>query len=232
MRYRRSVLGPGWLTLQTALFIGVISLVFSGIFGIAIQRFLPFFTVSFVMWTYLSSSLLEGAGSLGACQSLVKDKGLHPYLGIGATFWRINFHFLHNLPIVILVFLYFQPSSWKGLLMALPGFALFFLFCGLLIHVVAPIAVRFHDVKLILESMVTLLFPVSPIFWEPASIPQGRSFILTYNPVYHLFEIWRAPLMDGVFASSSFVVVVAMLVVLLGLSALSHKAYKRVALWM
>src|SRR6202051_1205821 len=48
-RYRRSVLGPFWITLSTGIFILLLGVIYSRLFKMDVANYLPFLTVGFVV---------------------------------------------------------------------------------------------------------------------------------------------------------------------------------------
>ena len=59
-RYRRSRVGAFWLTINIAVMIGALGLVFGTIFGQPMREFLPFLAVGLIVWNFISSSINEG----------------------------------------------------------------------------------------------------------------------------------------------------------------------------
>src|SRR5579859_4676877 len=60
-RYRRSTIGPFWVTLSVGIQAAVMGLLLGYLFKTQTNRFLPFVCISLVTWTFLSSALSEGA---------------------------------------------------------------------------------------------------------------------------------------------------------------------------
>src|ERR1700686_2821463 len=55
-RYRRSVIGPFWITLSMGIFILVLGVIYSRLFHTDLQTYLPYLTVGFVVWGFISAS--------------------------------------------------------------------------------------------------------------------------------------------------------------------------------
>lgn len=60
-RYRRSLLGPLWITIATAVTAVAMGLLYSQLFGNEIDTFLPYVMLGFIFWGFISGSILEGA---------------------------------------------------------------------------------------------------------------------------------------------------------------------------
>src|SRR5262249_31738487 len=63
LRFRRSVLGVGWIFINLAVMLLAIGVVYGKLLGQDIAGFLPFLTVGVVAWGYLTSSILEGGNA-------------------------------------------------------------------------------------------------------------------------------------------------------------------------
>src|SRR5579862_6111085 len=56
-RYRRSVLGPFWLTASMGIFVIALGLLYSELFQQSVADFIPFFCVGILVWNLIASYL-------------------------------------------------------------------------------------------------------------------------------------------------------------------------------
>ena len=56
-RYRRSKLGPFWLTISMGVMIGMIGIVFGQVLSSPMQEYLPFLATGIILWTCFSSKV-------------------------------------------------------------------------------------------------------------------------------------------------------------------------------
>ena len=66
---------------------------------------------------------------------------------------------------------------------------------------------NFRDIPQLVGSIVQIVFFITPIMWRPELL-KNRTFIATANPLYHLVEIVRAPLLGMAPSSASYYAVV------------------------
>jgi len=59
-RYRRSVLGPFWITISLGAFIHGLGFIYSPLVGGGTASFLPFVTFGFIAWQFISQLVLDG----------------------------------------------------------------------------------------------------------------------------------------------------------------------------
>ena len=53
-RYRRSVLGPFWITISMAIFIALLGVIYSHIFNIGLKTYLPYLSLGYIIWGFIS----------------------------------------------------------------------------------------------------------------------------------------------------------------------------------
>ena len=196
-RYRRSILGPFWITISMGTLVGGLGFLYAGLFKIEVADYLPFIAVGFVVWGLVSSLLTEGCAAFISAESIIKQVALPLSIHVYRVMWRNFIILAHNAIIYVIVAVFFsvQPG-WTGFL-ALPGLALLCLngaWMGLLLGLVSA---RFRDVPQIVASVVQIAFFLTPIIWKPELLPE-RALLLDLNPFFHFVEVVRAPLLGHV----------------------------------
>lgn len=194
--YRRSVVGPFWLTLGTGAQIATIGLVFGVIFKVKLEDYFPYLATSIVLWTFISSTVLEGAQALIASESMIRQLKLPVLTYVIRVVWRNLLTLGHNLVILPIVFIIFQvPLTWSVLLI-LPGILLLVLSLTFISYIAAFASARFRDIPPILNSLLMVAFYLTPVMWQANQIGDalGR-FLIGLNPLYHLVQIVRLPLL-------------------------------------
>ena len=195
-RYTRTVFGPFWLTLSSAIFLVAFSLIYSKLFNQDIRTYLPYLTASFLPWILFSSMVTE------SCTAFTAEKGTisnwqFPYsICVYRLLYRNTIVFLHNVLILLVVYLVFGLALSWNILWLLPGLALFgtnALWIGLLL---GTLCARFRDVQPLVASLLQITMFVTPIFWRPEMLGGGkRAVFVDGNIVYHAIVIIRDPLL-------------------------------------
>ena len=72
-RYRRSTLGPLWITIATGVMAVALGLLYSILFQIPLAEFLPHVTVGLIMWGFISGCIKEGSEVFIANEGLIKQ---------------------------------------------------------------------------------------------------------------------------------------------------------------
>nr|WP_245945855.1 ABC transporter permease [Corynebacterium senegalense] len=199
-RYRRSALGPLWITIATGVMALALGLLYSMLFQISVREFLPHVTVGFIIWGFISGCIKDGANVFIENEGLIKQLPSALSVHVYRLVWRQLLFLAHNMVIwVILVLVFRIPLGWS-VLWAVPALALLVLNGVWVTMLFGIIATRFRDVAPLLEALVQLLFYVTPIVWTTSTLKeQGgevaqRARIAELNPLYHYLEIVRAPL--------------------------------------
>lgn len=229
-RYARSVIGPFWITLQTAIFVGCIGFVFSAISNVSVRDFLPYFAVSFVMWNLLAGATNNATTTLLGAGGFIKDRGIPAYIFYVQCFFRHVLFLAHNIVVPIALFVFLGGTSLFGVVAAIPGIVIFMLVTLCLSLVAGTLATRYRDVQPLVESLMNLAFLASPIMWKPHLVA-GREYLLDFNPVVHLLAIWREPLLNGVMPWQSFGISLAILAVLALMTWFAVSRLKNAAFW-
>ena len=102
--------------------------------------------------------------------------------------------FAHNFVIYFGVLWYFQIWPGAVALLAVPGLLLVLLNGAAVTLLIGMVSARFRDIPQLINSIVQIVFFVTPIMWKPELL-RTRSYIAEFNPFYHLVEIVRAPLL-------------------------------------
>lgn len=230
-RFRRSVLGPFWITLSMGILVGALGMVFGGIFKQDIGTFLPYLAIGLIFWGLLTAAINEGATVFISAEGFIRDVPMP----ISAHFYRLMARNLiiwgHNMAIYLFVFIVFMRFVNLNFLWFFPGFLLFVLNTAWITLVVGILSTRFRDIPQVIANVLQVVFFITPIFWSLDSFPDRPAFI-TWNPIYHLIEIVRAPLLGEVAPIESWIVAGVLCIVGMSVAAwLYGRAHSRIPFW-
>jgi ABC-2 type transport system permease protein len=252
-RYRRSVLGPLWITIGMGVTALGTGLLYALILDVNIATFLPFVTVGFIVWSFLSGCLLEGLQTFIANEGLIKHLPAPLSVYVLRTIWRQTLMLLHNLIVYVIVAAIFffaisheytmapdghgthQPGLGWSFLLVVPGFLLVAINGGWVSMLLGIISTRYRDIPQVINAIIQLLFYGTPIVWTVDTLSKQKDVaqaILNWNPLYHLVQVMRAPLIGQQIEPLSWIVSVGLGVVGWGLALLAMKNYRaRISYW-
>ena len=207
-RYRRSMLGPFWLTISTGILVGAMGPLYGRLFGQDISAYFPYLAISLVTWLLISTTVNELCLAFIAAEGFIKQIKLPLTIHVLRVVWKNLIVFAHNLVIVALVLLFFPPPLSINLLLF--PIALFFVvinavWLGILLGLMCA---RFRDIPQIVGSLMQVALFLTPVMWKAEML--GRNiYAAKINPIFHFLEIVRQPLLGGSVPVLSWLVVIA-----------------------
>lgn len=196
-RYRRSFIGPLWVTLTLGATVTGVSLVYGAILQQPFAAMLTFVALGLIFWQFFSGVLAEGCGALADAASLVTQTQLPVSAHVLRVVTRQVVVLGHNMLVFVALLPLWLGDVGPAMLLALPG-VLLALLCGAAGALLLALAcARFRDVSPMVANGLQLAFFVSPIFWRPDLLGEHAA-ILALNPFHHLLEVTRGPLLGTV----------------------------------
>lgn len=195
MRYRRSTLGPFWISVNLAVMVVTIGILYSIIFRMEYSEYVPYFAAGIVGWTLIASILTESTTAFIVSESLIKQAKMPLCIHICRIISRNCIIFLHNF-LVLLICMFVFPKYFQWRLLFLPISLLwlsviFFLLCLF----VSIFSTRYRDVPQLIANILQIAMFFTPIIWNIAIIPFEFRWLVLLNPFYHLVELIRAPIL-------------------------------------
>lgn len=231
-RYRRSTLGPWWITISMSLFIVLLGLIYSKLFDQDIAIYLPYIALGMITWGFVSNTMIEACNSFIEGTGIIKQIRLPLSLFPIRMIWRSFIVLLHTAVAFIPIALYLRLEIGFGALMALPGLALVVTNQVWISILIGILSTRYRDVTPLVQAIVPISMFATPIMW-PASALKNARYIADFNPFYHLIQLVRAPLLGEQAALESWIVVGSMCIVGYALAAaLLTTARKSLVYWL
>ncbi|RJT40118.1 ABC transporter permease [Mesorhizobium waimense] len=198
-RWRRSFFGLFWSILQPLGLTLLLSLVFSRIFGMRITEYAPYILSGMIMWEYVAGSVIGGSLAFVQADAYIKQTR-HPLAiyTLRNALTGLIILVTASLALILWVLLVMPQNFGWCWFAALTAFPILGLVAWPGATITAYIAVRFRDLPHALGLIMQAMWFVSPIYFEAATFRNGDLHVLVdYNPIYHLLQIARAPLLHG-----------------------------------
>jgi ABC-2 type transport system permease protein len=236
-RYRRSVLGPIWITISMAVTAVALGVLYAGLFGNDLAVQLPYILVGFIVWAFISGCISEGSEVFIANEGLIKQLPAPLSVHVYRLTWRQVLFFAHNLIVYAVMLVVFPQSLGWASLTALPAFVLLAVNGAWVALLLGIVTTRFRDLAPIIQSLVQLLFFLTPIVWiyddllKNAAVAE-RARLVEFNPLLHFIEIIRQPMLGQEQHLRHWVVVLVITVVGWAVTMVALRRYRsRVAYW-
>lgn len=230
-RYRRSVLGPLWLVLGTALGTLGLGVVWGRLLDLDLQVFVPSLVTGLVVWQLIAGSIIEASHTFTKNSRLIRNVKT-PYLVFPIqVLLRQLINFFHNFFVVIVVLMIFPPTLNWSVFLLVPNFFLVALNLLWMILVLSIFAARYRDVDQLIAAAMPILFFLSPVIYQPYQLGVKTAWVWI-NPFSHLISLVRYPLQGMV--TPMFIYLTAAILLLIGWMfslLLLNKKYSRIAFW-
>jgi len=226
-QYRRTFVGAFWQTLETLMFVAVITLLLGTAFGREINEYAVYVAVGVVGWNILSNAISDGPRVFINHGGMIQNMKIN-LLGlvirkVGAQFYQFCF----DLPVALVAVLVLAPTIETGFGSAAEGevqaglsFAALTSLLAIVVFIINAawislflgcVGVFFRGLRFALPAFMRFMFFTTPIFWYG---DRGiRSIVATYNPLAHFLEIFRGPLIGNEIDLVSWTVVGAVTVI-------------------
>ncbi|EIO8741749.1 ABC transporter permease [Salmonella enterica] len=197
-RYRRSVLGPFWLTISMGVTITAMGPLYGSLFGSGAGNYIMHLTTGMIFWAFLSSTVNDCCSVFNDSASVIKQSDLPFHLYILRVFYRQLTIMAHNCIIIPPVMLLTGATVSAGLFLLVPALILTaatLVSAGMML---AIFCTRYRDMGPVVQSVITLYFFITPVIWAPTQLPAARREFVDYNIFYYYMEILRKPLTGAV----------------------------------
>ena len=231
-KFRRSTLGPFWLTLSLGIFVVTLSFLRSKLSEGGVGEVMPTVATGLIFWTLFRGILDQSTSAFMGAKGYIRNVPLP----ISVHFYRVVASniivWMHNMIIYFFVLAFFIRDISPSFLLFPLGLSLMVLNASFLGLIIGIISARFRDTPPIISSILQILFFLTPIFWSPENFKDRPAFV-DWNPIYHLIELTRAPLLGNWPDAFSWIVVSAL--TLLGAAVaipLYGRSYARIPYWL
>jgi ABC-type polysaccharide/polyol phosphate export permease len=183
--------------LQPLLMMLVLQVVFSALFRFDLPNYPVYALAGILFWNFFSQSIVSSMNSLrGNAQLLQKlpvPKGVFPLATVISGVINLGFALV---PLFLLLLVTGHPLTPALLFLpvAILIAALFTLGAGLLL---SPLAVFFQDMVELVGVLLMLLLYLTPIFYPKEIVPGRMLWLVRFNPVRSILEVFRDPIYQG-----------------------------------
>ncbi|WP_339051201.1 ABC transporter permease [Rickettsiella endosymbiont of Xylota segnis] len=233
LRYRRSTLGPFWITISMAITIYTMGVLYGHLFKIDLALYYPFLATGILGWNLISLIVNDATMTFVNADQFIKQMK-QPYSFFMFQSVTRNFIiFFHNILVLIPLIFFFHLKININTL---------FIFISLLIlwinaisysTILALLGTRFRDIPILVASLIQIVFFMTPIMWSPSILPVRYHYIIDLNPFAQFMELFRNPLLGTL--PSHYTLVTTLTLTILGVFSafIIFSRYRpRIAYWL
>jgi lipopolysaccharide transport system permease protein len=210
LRYRRSVLGPFWITISMAITTYSMGFLYSHLFHTDLQNYFPFLVSGMLSWALISSQISDLTEAFSSSEGLIKQIKLPYSLYVHRVAARNVITFFHNIVVIIPIIALFHQVAKVNLhtLLLIPALAVLYVNAISYGLILALIGARYRDVAQIIKSLIQVAFFITPIMWNPNILPEKDRYIAALNPFYAFVELIRAPMLGMIPTLSTIIMLI------------------------
>ena len=257
-RYRRSIIGPFWMTITMATTTVGLGILFSELWHDSLSTYLPYIGAGLIVWGFIGGCLQDAPESFTVSDEMIKQVPVPFTALVLRMVWRQFIILAHNMVVYVVILAVFfralstpnytmsgdpcrpgglpcHPGLGWNTLLAIPGFALTVLAMVAASVTLGIVAARYRDIKPLIGAVVQLLFFFTPISWPMDTLIQqigDKQWIVQVNPLLNFLQIVRQPLIGQQIDWWNWVIAVALTALAWLLAAYMMRRYRhRIAYW-
>ena len=193
--YRRTMLGPAWITVNLIIFTVAMTLVYGALFSVPTGEYAAFLVCGMIGWLWIAALLQEVGNTFLNYSHFIKSTAIDKTFFIWAAVYKQAIIFAHHMIVyAALVILGVVPFTIYSLAV-IPVIIVMFLISIPFTAVAAILFARYRDLSRLVSSTIIVLMMVTPIFWQPNMLTGWRLQFIYFNPLYYVVEFIRTPLL-------------------------------------
>jgi lipopolysaccharide transport system permease protein len=231
--YRRTFLGPVWITLNLVIFATAITLVYGALFGLPTKQYAAYVVCGMIAWFWVAALLSEVGNTFLNYTHFIKATKIDKAQFVWAAVYKQLLILLHHMVVYAALLILGIIDLSFYILLSVPAVLLLFALSIPVTAIAAILFARYRDLSRLVGSAMVVLMMVTPVFWQANMVQGWRAAFYYLNPIYYLIEIIRQPLLGHWPGVTIVAVVCGMTIVAWIAGALFYRRFERyVVFWL
>lgn len=197
IKYKNSVLGVIWSLINPLIMVLVYTFAFKVVLKNDVENFPLFVVVGLAPWNLFSSIVLSSSNIIVNNGTLIGKVYFPREILIVSNVLFHLFFYIMTMVIVSFVVVFMGGSiSFMSILQVIFMSCVLIIFAMGISYFTSALSVKYRDVPHLIEVLFMALFWLTPILYEPDSIPSSFSFLIDYNPASYYILMIRNGLMN------------------------------------
>ncbi len=230
-RYRRSTLGPFWITISMSVMIFAMGPLYSRIFNHDLADYFLYLASGYVVWNLILNTINDLTDSFLSSEKFIKQIKLPYSAYILKVIWKNLIVFAHNSLVILLVLIFYPPHEYQFFwLLPISIFLLVanFVWIGTFLSLLCT---RFRDLNQLVSNLMQVTFFLTPILWKIELLGKYRRFE-ELNIFHHMLNVVRGPLTNDASCLNSMLILACTSIFGFILSFLFFSKYRtRISYW-
>jgi len=196
-RYSRSKLGQFWITLSLSINILSLGVVWGYLFKMPLQEYLPFIATSMILWSFISTCILDGANLYINSAHYIRELNIPKLAYVNSLLLRNLIILGHNFIVLIPIYFFcLKDISLSAIIIFISILLLLTGFLYGIVTIAAIISLRFRDLPNIITSILQIFFYITPVIWKIESMPEKIQKFLILNPFCVFITICKGHMLN------------------------------------
>jgi ABC-2 type transport system permease protein len=188
----KSILGYWWTMINNSIIILIVGFAYVNILKIDNVNYIPHLSFGYILWIWISASLIEGSTVLLHNEAKIKQSNVDYFLYTLVSNFKNFISFIYNLPLFFFLVIFFKLKiSFFSFFIFLFFIFLILLNIIFLSFILAVLVVRFRDIEKFLISILQIMFFLTPIIWMEENFNSNLIILTNMNMLYHWIENCR-----------------------------------------
>lgn len=196
-RYKRSVLGVLWTMLNPLLMMLVLTFVFSNVFRFQQPHYSAYALAGLALWNFFAQTTTGAMSELiwggQLMHRIYIPRSIFAVSALGTSLVNLLLTLIPLFAIMVATGVPLRPALF---ILPLPILLTAMFALGVAL-VLSRVAAYFADVLEMYQIFLMAWMYLTPIIYPKEIIPERFLWLFNLNPMYHLIEIFRAPLLIG-----------------------------------
>jgi len=193
-----------------------------------IREYLPYVASGHILYQFVAGTVNESSTALTSDSRIYINEKTPFLLSTMAHVYRQGLVLAHNIPIIIVVWIWLQsftPQIGLGFLLGAATTLAFLVFSS---YTLSLICARFRDLIQLVGATMQVMFLVTPVMWQVSFLPeQYRSYLLILNPFASMLEVLRNPILGMPTENIAYLALFGWVGIAVIIAALAHKTWGR-----
>jgi ABC-type polysaccharide/polyol phosphate export permease len=203
LKYRHAYLGYLWNLIEPALYLAVLSVIFSVVNRMNINDYAVYLFSALVPWRYYERTTVTMMESIVGGDWLLKKLPVSAFVFPLSRWLIASVEFLWSFLVVLLIFLLIK-TNWTVHLIAIPAAVLLWGALGLGTGLICSVVfVFFRDMRPVVQMLLMFVFFSSPILFKADLFAEHslQVTLLTLHPITYYAAVFQKPLYYGAWPS-------------------------------
>lgn len=198
-RWRRSFFGIFWSMLQPLGLTLLVAFVFSRLMNSDVSRLAVHILSGLIVWEFVMAASVGGALCFVQADAYIKQyKQPLAIYSLRSVLAASVILVVASVPLYAWTAIVMPETFGLPWLATLLAFPIYLVIAWPLCTLTGFIAVKFRDLPYALGLFMQALWFASPVYFEASLFRNGKLDVLVdYNPIYHILQLLRAPLISG-----------------------------------